>query len=380
MSKPDTNRKILRAIGLMSGTSMDGIDAALLETDGEAVVRRLGFISVPYDDAFRARLRDALVVGAPLTDRYKRPNGLAQTEAELTARHALLVQALLDYTGFKAADVDVIGFHGQTVLHRPEDRLTVQIGDGAALAHLTGIDVIYDLRADDVAAGGEGAPLAPVYHHALAQTVAPGPAAFLNIGGVANVTFIDARGQLLAFDTGPGSALIDDWVQARDGGPFDDGGQLALTGRVDSTILAGLMSTSYFDVPPPKSLDRNAFDAGALKTLSLADGAATLTSFTVEAIAAATAFAADTPEHWIVSGGGRRNAAMMAALRKSIEGRVSSAEEVGLDGDAIEAEAWAYLAVRSLRGLVITYPGTTGVQNAMTGGVLARAGRPPPAS
>lgn len=360
-------------IGLMSGTSMDGIDAVLIETDGEAHILRREAFTAKYDEPFRQRVRQALLDAAGITNREARPGCLGDVERALTERHADVVARLLKLAGVSAGDVDLIAFHGQTVLHRPEQGLTVQIGDGPALAAETGIDVVYDLRAADVAAGGQGAPLAPMYHRAMAAQIGGGAMAVLNIGGVANVTFVASHGALIAFDTGPGNALLDDWVYSRTGNAFDVDGRYSGIGSVDETVLAALMRDAYFAAPPPKSLDRNHFPADQLAALTVADGAATLAAFTVETIAAAVEHATEVPERWIVCGGGRHNQAIMDGLRGRLDGVVCTAEEAGFRGDDVEAEAWAYLGVRSVRGLSITAPGTTGVPTEQTGGVLARA-------
>lgn len=365
--------KVMRAIGLMSGTSMDGIDVALIETDGEAHVNRIGSHSISYDPAFRDRLRRALVEAKDLTDRNARPGSLAEVESTLTERHASEIGAILGQCGLESKDVDVIGFHGQTVLHRPEAALTIQLGDGPRLAAETGIDVVYDLRAADVAAGGQGAPLAPVYHKALvAEFVADG-CAVLNIGGVANVTFVCSNNDLVAFDTGPGNALIDEWMLRETGIAFDRDGCAGCAGQIDEDALSALLDDPYFAQRPPKSLDREAFDLTPVVDVSKDDAAATLAAFTAETIARSVAHLPKSPGVWVVCGGGRHNRAIMQMLGERLGGRVLRAEEAGVKGDVVEAEAWAYLAVRSLKGLPITFPGTTGVARPMTGGVLVRA-------
>jgi anhydro-N-acetylmuramic acid kinase len=367
---------MLRVIGLMSGTSMDGIDVALVDTDGEDRFERRGSAHFPYDEAFRGRLRQALADAAAMTQRDGRPGCLGPIEQELTELHAAAVQGFIRQRGLAAGDIDLVSFHGQTVLHRPEQQLTVQIGDGALLAARTGIDVVYDLRGADVANGGQGAPLAPIYHRAMAATlrarVGDGAVAVLNIGGVANVTFVGPDGGLLAFDTGPGNALIDDWVFSRTGDGFDTDGRHSGNGQVNETVLAALMDDAFFAAPPPKSLDRNHFSAQHLVSLPVEDGAATLARFTVEAIAVSAQHAAAPPALWIVCGGGRHNPTIMRGLRERLNADVVAAEVAGFDGDAIEAEAWAYLGVRSMQGKAITFPGTTGVSAPMTGGVVAR--------
>jgi len=381
--------KTMRAIGLMSGTSMDGIDVALIDTDGEDSVARGPALTLGYDEGFRSDLRRAIADARQLADRTARPGCLAEVERDLTERHAAAVAQFLAQQGLQAADINVIGFHGQTVLHKAEmvkplgaaqlvpgevaRTLTVQMGDGQQLAKLTGIDVVHDLRAADAATGGEGAPLAPVYHRALAARLPQRPIAILNIGGVANVTWIGRQGELLAFDTGPGNAMIDDWMQRRRGAARDDDGALAATGRVHDDYVTHYLRHSYFGEPPPKSLDRNAFLLELVDGLSPEDGAATLTAFTAASIAGARAHFPEQPQLWVVCGGGRRNKTLMGMIAGLVEAAVAPAEAAGMDGDAVEAEAWAYLAVRSLRGLPITFPGTTGTPTPLTGGVLAKA-------
>jgi anhydro-N-acetylmuramic acid kinase len=370
-----TMSKVMRAIGLMSGTSMDGIDIALIETDGHAHVRPLSAVSVPYSADVRAKLRAAVETARSIKGRMERPGDLAATERMLTDLHAEAVLKFMGNLTLQPFAVDVIGFHGQTVLHRPEQGLTVQLGDGGALARRTGVDVVFDLRAADVTAGGQGAPLVPAYHRARIARIEDRPIAILNIGGVANVTYVARDGALMAFDTGPGNALIDDWMQQRTGHAIDKEGALAATGTVDDKALHYLLSLPFFAKLPPKSLDRDAFPLEAVDHLSPADGAATLTAFTAQAIARARAFMPEEPRLWIVAGGGRKNRSLMRAIAARVENAVVPAEAVHLDGDHLEAEAWAYLAVRSVLGLPITFPGTTGVPEPMTGGVLAQAPR-----
>ncbi len=367
--------KLERAIGVMSGTSMDGIDVALIDTDGEDRVERGPAQGFPYPSAFRSQLVRALDVARAIADWRERPGPLAEVEGDLTRLTAEAVERFMEANGIEASGVDVIGFHGHTVLHCPERQLTVQIGDGPLLAALTGIDVVYDLRAADCAAGGQGAPLASVYHRALAERIRQRPVAVLNIGGVANVTWIGQGGQLIAFDTGPGNAMIDDWTLRRTARSCDENGALAASGRTDEGLVKEYLKHSHFAALPPKSLDRNAFVLELVDHLSAADGAATLTAFTAAAVGRALEHMPVEPQLWIVTGGGRKNRTLMSMIAAHVQNAVVPAEAVGFDGDAIEAEAWAYLAVRSLKGLAITFPGTTGVAASLTGGVLARASR-----
>jgi anhydro-N-acetylmuramic acid kinase len=373
VSRENRDVSVLRAIGLMSGTSLDGVDVALIETDGErrTVLGATGYR--PYADEERALLRQALVEGVRLADRLARPGVLAQAEALITRAHAEAVERFMAENGLSAGDVDVVGFHGQTVLHRPERALTVQIGDGPALAARLRIPVVHDLRAADVAAGGQGAPLVPVFHRALAEAggLEP-PLAVLNIGGVANVTLIGPDGELLAFDTGPGNALLDDWVRERTGADYDADGAIAAAGRPDEALLAWLLTHPYFVRRPPKSLDRNWFSHRIVAHLSTEDGAATLAAFTARSIARALDFVGARPPRWIVGGGGAENGEILRLLGAQTGAEVVKADLVGWSAAALEAQAFGFLAVRSLKGLPITYPSTTGAPQAMTGGVLAQ--------
>jgi anhydro-N-acetylmuramic acid kinase len=347
-------------IGLMSGTSADGIDVALLRTDGVDFVERLGGVTIPYPADFSAQLLQA-----------------AQTHIaeevlvrELTKRHAAAVTALLQQTGYTTQEIDYLGFHGHTIDHAPEERRTLQIGDAGLLAHLTGIDVVYDFRKDDVAAGGQGAPLVPLYHQALAKNWQK-PVVLVNIGGVANVTYLDDA-ELLAFDTGTGNALLNDWMQQKIGQTFDNKGETAKRGQVNAEILGSLLQHPFFTSKPPKSLDRNAFSLESVKNLSLEDGAATLTHFTAQSIALSKQFFPKEPAQWVVVGGGRHNDFLLETLQHAVAATVVTGESVGLQSDFVEAEAFAYLAARSVKGLPLSLPTTTGVPTPLTGGKIVR--------
>lgn len=363
--------KLMRVLGLMSGTSMDGIDVALIDTDADDEVRRGPSMTFPYNLEQRACLTEALLHARSMSRRDQRPGRLAEAERMVTELHAAAVSAFLRKKKIDRAEIDAIGFHGHTVLHRPERRLTVQLGDGSLLANLTGLPVVHDLRAADVAAGGQGAPLVPVYHRALVSKVAERPVSVLNIGGVANVTWIGRDGRLIAFDTGPGNALMDDWMMKRTGEAWDRDGIAASSGKVSDVLLADLLAHPYFARLPPKSLDRNAFGLRRIEGLGIEDGAATLAAFTAASVAKAREHFPQQPELWIVCGGGRKNRTLMGLIAGLVENAVVPAEAAGLDGDALEAEAWAYLAARSLNGLPITFPGTTGVAEPLSGGVVS---------
>jgi anhydro-N-acetylmuramic acid kinase len=355
----------------MSGTSLDGIDVALLVTDGEERVERGPAATYPYRPDQQALLHDALAEARYLESREARPGILAEAERQLTDWHALAVERFLAEQGIAASAIGLIGFHGQTVIHRPGRRLTVQLGLGPELARRTGIPVVYDMRAADVAAGGQGAPLVPVYHRALAASLGERPVAFVNIGGVANMTWIGPKGELVAFDTGPGNALINDWCERHTDVSFDRDGVLAARGTVDENVVGRLLKDDFFAASAPKSLDRNAFDSSPVNGLSPEDGAATLTRFTAGAIAGSAALVPEAPKLYVVCGGGRLNPTLMRDLRSLVQAPVIVAEDAGFNGDSMEAEAWAYLAVRCSRGLPISFPGTTGAPRPLSGGILA---------
>ncbi len=358
----------------MSGTSLDGVDAALIVTDGERIAEFGPTLYRPYSEEERNVLRLALAEAAGLTCRKPRSAPLAAAEELTTRTHAEAVLKLMADNGIAPGDVAVVGFHGQTVIHKPQMRLTVQVGDGPALSRRVGIPVVYDFRQADIEAGGQGAPLVPVFHRAIVGAIERShPVAVLNIGGVANVTFVNGGPDPIACDTGPGNALIDDFMRARTGARYDDNGDVARTGRPDRAFVAKILEHPFFDLPPPKSLDRNAFAFAniGLPDFSVPDGAATLSLLTVEAVARIVPHLPDTPKSWIVAGGGARNATLMRMLAERLApAGVETADQAGFSADAIEAQAFAFLAVRSLRGLPITFPSTSGAPRPMSGGVL----------
>lgn len=360
------------AIGLMSGTSLDGIDAALIETDGDALVEAIAFRCEPWSDAARAQLTEATALALSF-DRPRASPPIVAAAALVDRMHVMAVRRLLAETGRAAADIGVIGYHGQTVAHRPTRGWTWQLGDGQMLADALGITTVHDFRGADVAAGGQGAPLLPVYHRALVAAL-PKPIVVLNLGGIANITWIgDARDAMIAFDTGPANALIDDWITAETGARFDAGGALAAQGRVDESVLTAMLDHPFFDAPPPKSLDRADFTVQPARGLSPADGAATLTAFTTQAVAQGLRLLPEMPRRMIVAGGGRHNPVLMAMLTARCGLVAEPIEVLGANGDATEAEGFAYMAVRALNGAAISFPGTTGVAQPHPGGVISRA-------
>ncbi len=360
MTKP----RLYNAIGLMSGTSLDGIDVALIETDGADYASPEAAHYVPYDDILRGYLRGLL------GQRVVTPES-ASAEIAMTRAHADAVNELLRREGLSPGDIDVIGFHGQTISHAPQERWTWQMGNGDLLARETGIDVVGQFRRNDVEAGGEGAPFLPLYHRARARSAGvQDVVAILNIGGVSNVTWI-GRGEddILAFDTGPGNALIDDVTLARLGKPYDEYGHVAKMGMVDEERIDSWLSQDFFLREPPKSLDRNDWDSCTVDDLPTADAVATLTEFTVQAIAQAPQFFPEPASAWYVTGGGRHNSTMMQRLREVLGAPVKPVDVLGWNGDTLEAEGFAYLAVRSLLDRPLSLPTTTGVPAPQRGGV-----------
>lgn len=366
MNKAKGQTGPLVALGAMSGTSLDGVDAAVLHTDGHTI-QDFGAVGYrPYSEAERAVLRAALGLWSG--------DKVAAAAEIVDAAHGA---ALAGFEG-----IDVVGFHGQTLAHAPRRQGTLQVGDGAALAKALGTPVVWDFRSDDVAMGGEGAPLAPFFHFACARWIgAERPLCFLNLGGVGNLTYVDPRadapeapGALLAFDTGPANAPLNDFMLARRGVGFDENGALAAQGTVENGALELFLAEPYFARIPPKSLDRNDFPEmiGLVQELADADAAATLTAMCAAAVALSMEHCPERPGRVLVTGGGRKNPVLMEMLRVSLDCPVDPVETVGLDGDMLEAQAFAFLAVRVLRGLPTSCPGTTGVSAAVGGGTLSR--------
>ena len=367
----------MRVLGFMTGTSLDAIDMAIVETDGETLTGFGAAGEAAFPEALRALALDAIEAGRGWKRGEPEPNLFHHLSEEIARAHAEAAAAFLAAKGLQWSDIDLIGFHGQTVLHEaPKDGVfgrTRQLGDGQLLARLTGRPVAFDFRTMDVSAGGQGAPLAPIYHVARAEAsgLKP-PVAVLNLGGVANITVIDGAGAVTAFDTGPGNGLIDQWVERCGLGRFDAGGALAARGRIDEAALATLMAHPFFALEGPKSLDRYDFSLDPVIGLSPEDGAATLTAFTAETIALALRGIGVATQGVIVCGGGRKNPRLLGEIGLRARRPMLTAEAAGWRGDAIEAEAFAYLAARTLKGLPISFPGTTGVGMPLAGGMVVK--------
>lgn len=356
------------ALGLMSGTSLDGLDGALIRTDGVNILEFGPHMTMVMPAGLADELRALM--------RQEARDWLAIEQRFTEAQVPLVAQLVAQLQAEQGPDVKVscIGFHGQTILHRPAEHITWQIGNGAWLAERCAIPVVADFRRRDVAAGGQGAPLVPLYHAALAKDMADVPLAVLNIGGISNVTLITQPNLTMpyihALDCGPGNALLNDWLRLKTGAEYDVDGALAAQGNVDEQALETYLAHPFFELPPPKSLDRHDFTLEPVAALSAEDGAATLTAFTALAVHRSLMWLPEMPLRWLVCGGGRHNPVMMEALRRAVNAPVDPVEAVGWHGDALEAEAFAFLAVRLLRGLPISLPETTGVQRLVTGGAF----------
>eukprot|EP00051_Salpingoeca_urceolata_P011454 m.141904 g.141904 ORF g.141904 m.141904 type:complete len:412 (+) comp17128_c0_seq1:443-1678(+) len=372
-------------VGLMSGTSLDGVDVAAVVTDGHVVDKFVATASLSYSAEVRkllqAATQEALATPtAVLRDASAWPTILLRAAEVVVEQHATAVEMLPEAVLKRTC---LIGFHGQTVVHRPAEAFTLQLGDGKALAARLKRTVAWDFRSNDVYQGGQGAPLAPFYHFALAASLREPqcPVAFLNLGGVGNVTWVDvtkpgpeADGALVAFDTGPGNGLIDLWVEACTGGKstFDKDGAYAAAGRINEAELKSLLAaTDYLKKPSPKSLDRHDFRVPDQWQLSLEDGCRTLTALTAECVALAAQHLPQPPQIWFVCGGGRLNSCLMDELKVRLSGQVVAVEEVGFDGDALEAQAFAFLAARTQRQLPLSSPATTGCPKPCCGGRLS---------
>lgn len=368
------------AVGLMTGTVLDGnIDVALLRNDGVDVESFGHYALKPYDEQTRKMLIEALEQAQSWQFAADEPAVFAEAERRLTLAQAAAVQEVVAEAGLSMAQIAVVGFHGQTVLHRAPTALqrgaTRQLGDGALMARTLSCTVVHDFRSADVAAGGQGAPLSAIYHQALlARLGADASTAVLNLGGVANISWTDHGGTLVAFDTGPANAPLNDFIGRHGLGNMDRDGRLAAAGQVDEDRLQQLLQHPYMSKSWPKSLDRNDFTADMAQGLSPEDGAALLTAFTAAAVGKALALLPTRPSRLIVCGGGRHNPTLMQELRQRAAPLVETAEMQGWRGDAIEAECFAYLAVRALQGLPLSFRTTTGVRDAMCGGVISRPG------
>lgn len=374
-----SSRKTLRVLGFMTGTSLDAVDMAVIETDGHDILAFGPAGEMKLDGETRALIEDAIDDAFDWERDEEEPDSFEDARMAVADAHLAAALGFMAVNGVKSSALDLVGVHGQTVLHEAptldQPGRTVQLIDAASVAEGLGVPTAFDFRSADVAAGGQGAPLAPVYHAALVRkTGMPGPVAVLNLGGVGNITLIRADGGLEAFDTGPANGMVDLLVQSRMKKRMDEGGRLAAAGGVDQAVLDAYLAHPYFAATGPKSLDRFDFSLDPVAGLSLEDAAATLTAFAAQAMALGVARCSEQPKEIVVCGGGRHNPVLLAAIRERVSVPVSTAEDKGWRGDSIEAEAFAFLAARCRLGLPISFPGTTGVTTPMTGGQIVEPG------
>lgn len=372
-------KKTLRVLGFMTGTSLDAVDMAVIETDGHDILSFGPAGEMKLDGETRAIIEDAIDDAFDWERDEEEPDSFEDARMAVADAHLAAALGFMAVNGVKSSALDLVGVHGQTVLHEAptpdEPGRTVQLIDAVSVAEGLGVPVAYDFRSADVAAGGQGAPLAPVYHAALVRKAGmEGPVAVLNLGGVGNITLIRADGGLEAFDTGPANGMVDLLVQSRMKKRMDEGGRLAAAGTVDPAVLDAYLAHPYFAATGPKSLDRFDFSLDPVAELSLEDAAATLTAFAAQAVALGVARCSEQPKEVVVCGGGRHNPVLLAAIRERVGVPVSTAEDKGWRGDSIEAEAFAFLAARCRLGLPISFPGTTGVPAPMTGGQIVEPG------
>jgi anhydro-N-acetylmuramic acid kinase len=345
----------------MSGTSADGADVALIATDGENAIEFFGGLTLPYERELRARLLEASQHDVPLTE-------LARVERDITLHHADAVAQYVKMMPQESEGVDLIGFHGHTVRHITSELICWQIGNPWLLAERTGMRVVSDFRRHDIAVGGQGAPLVAMFHRAL-FTHEPRPTVILNLGGVANITWLGQNEEVVAGDTGPGCGLIDEWIEEMAGLSHDKDGEIAKRGRVDQSIVEAALATPFFSKPLPRSADRFDFDHVDVSGLSVEDGAATLCAVTVQAIVRAVRTMPGQPEVLWVTGGGVHNPVIMRMLSENFP-RVRNVREMNLNPDTLEAECFAWLAMRHTKGFPLTIPETTGCSRAVCGGTI----------
>ncbi len=367
------------SVGLMTGTVLDGnIDVALIKTDGESIYEFGPWALVPYPESTVQLIKQAVVIAKAWNfKRGKEPEIFTKAEVAITRGQSAAVEQVVKSAGLTLSEIGAIGFHGQTILHRPPDTKrrgkSRQLGDGQLMAELLKTTVVFDFRTNDLEAGGQGAPISPIYHVALLKNLnLDSSAAVLNLGGVANLTYWDSKNEIIALDTGSANAPINDWISQHTDKKMDENGIIAQSGKVDEALLATLIADPYFQQKYPKSLDRNNFTAALVNGLSLEDGAATLTAFCATALNSALEQLPVRPKKIILCGGGRKNKTLVKEIQQRAHIEPIMSEDCGWRGDALEAECFAYLAIRSLQGLPFSFPSTTGVPHAMSGGKIAR--------
>tara|TARA_B110000259_G_C13958129_1_gene379568 strand:- start:116 stop:1231 length:1116 start_codon:yes stop_codon:yes gene_type:complete len=364
-------KNLITSIGLMSGTSSDGIDASIIKSNGENEVHFKGNLFLPYEEKMRHKIRDLKEKINSILDLKTNTSEIDNLGKEITFLHAKIVNLIIEKFELSKSKIDLIGFHGHTIFHNFKHKKTKQIGDGKLLSQLTGFNVVYNFRENDIKNGGHGAPLVPIFHNLLQiKLKLKMPLVFVNIGGISNLTYLNKDNEMISFDSGPGNFLIDKILQLKsnDKIQFDKDGMIAFTGNVDKNILDSYLSDPYYKFLPPKSLDVNDFNLGLLKTLSLKDSVATLSELTALTIVNALNFFSLKSMEIILCGGGRKNKYIFERIKKLSNIKISNIDNYKINGDFVESQAFAYLAIRSFLKKPISFPGTTGVERPITGG------------
>ena len=368
-------KKLITSIGLMSGTSSDGIDASIIKSDGENKVHFIGNHFLPYEKRVKSKIRNLKEKINLILDLKKNILEIDDLEKEITLLHAGIVNLIIEKFELNKSEIDLIGFHGHTIFHNFKDKKTKQIGDARLLSQLTGLNVVYNFRKNDIKNGGQGAPLVPIFHKLLQiKLKLKRPLVFLNIGGISNLTHLNKDKKITSFDSGPGNFLIDKILQLKsnDKIQFDKEGMIAFTGNVDKNILDSYLSDPYYKSLPPKSLDVNDFNLGLLMSLNLKDSVATLSELTSLTIINALNFFSSKPVQIILCGGGRKNKYISERIKKLSNIATNNIDTYKINGDFIESQAFAYLAIRSFLKKPISFPGTTGVVKPTTGGDIIK--------
>jgi len=366
-------KKPITAIGLMSGTSCDGIDVSIIESDGEDVLNSIGDHFFPYDEKTRFRIRTLKENIDKVLDLENNKNEIIHLEKEITFLHSRAINLLLEKFRISKSEITLAGFHGHTIFHSFHDKKSKQLGDGKALSDLSGLNIIYNFRENDLKNGGQGAPLVPIFHKLLQKKLQlKMPVVFVNIGGISNLTYLNKDDEMISFDSGPGNFLIDKLLQQKSNNEmqFDKNGEVAFKGIVDKNILDRYLNDSYYISLPPKSLDVNNFNLSFLKDLNLEDSIATLSELTALTIVNSLNFFPNKPSEIILCGGGRKNKYIYERIKKISYISTLSIDEYGMNGDFIESQAFAYLAIRSFFKKPITFTKTTGVSKPTIGGKL----------
>ena len=366
-------KKLITAVGLMSGTSCDGIDASIIKSNGEDSLNLIGDYFFPYEKKIRFKIRELKEKIEKVSDLETNRNEILDLEKEITLSHFETTKILFEKLKIKKSEIDLIGLHGHTIFHSFYDKKTMQLGDGKTLAKLTGLNVIYDFRKNDLKNGGQGAPLVPIFHSLLQKKLQiESPVVFVNIGGISNLTYLDKNEEIKSFDSGPGNFLIDKLLQLKsnDKIQFDENGKIAFKGKVDKIILDSYLSDPYYDSLPPKSLDVNDFNLSPIRSLSTENSIATLSELSVITIVNSLNFFPKKPKKIILCGGGRKNKYFYERIKKKSDISIINIDEYKIDGDFIESQAFAYLAIRSFLKKPITFNETTGVSKPTIGGKL----------